>query len=93
MLANVATMVGLLGTISGLITSFKAVSKADAALKRQFLSSSRESLERDIVRSGSCDSCDGIFLILSGRQNQLIEQTTEKCGKLTEILTSSRYSN
>jgi len=29
------------------------------------------------------------FSILSGRQNQLIEQTTEKCGKLTEILTSS----
>jgi biopolymer transport protein ExbB/TolQ len=35
--ANVATLVGLLGTISGMITSFSAVANADAATKAAML--------------------------------------------------------
>ncbi len=90
MLANVATMVGLLGTISGLITSFKAVSKADAALKQQLLSSGiAESLNATLLGLVVAIPAMVFFSVLSGRQNQLIEQTTEKCGKLTEVLTSS----
>lgn len=38
MFANVATLMGLLGTIAGLIQSFSAISKADPALKAQILS-------------------------------------------------------
>jgi len=38
MLSNVATLMGLLGTISGLIQSFAAVSDADAATKATLLS-------------------------------------------------------
>ncbi len=90
MLANVATMIGLLGTISGLITSFKAVSKADAALKQQLLSSGiAESLNTTLLGLVVAIPAMVFFSVLSSRQNQLIEQTTEKCGKLTEILTSS----
>src|SRR5688572_24371876 len=36
-LANIATLVGLLGTISGLIKSFSAVAHAEAAQKAQLL--------------------------------------------------------
>lgn len=38
MLGNVATLTGLLGTITGMITSFAAVSQADAASKASLLS-------------------------------------------------------
>lgn len=90
MLANVATMIGLLGTISGLIRSFKAVSTADAALKQQLLSSGiAESLNATLLGLVVAIPAMVFFSVLSGRQNQLIEQTTEKCGKLTEVLTSS----
>ncbi|NUM59235.1 MAG: MotA/TolQ/ExbB proton channel family protein [Bdellovibrionaceae bacterium] len=90
MLANVATMIGLLGTISGLITSFKAVAKADAALKQQLLSSGiAESLNTTLLGLVVAIPAMVFFSILTGRQNQLIEQTTEKCGKLTELLTSA----
>lgn len=90
MLANVATMIGLLGTISGLISSFKAVASADAALKQQLLSSGiAESLNTTLLGLVVAIPSMVFFSILSSRQNQLIEQTTEKCGKLTELLTSS----
>lgn len=90
MLANVATMVGLLGTISGLITSFKAVAKADAALKQQLLSSGiAESLNTTLLGLVVAIPAMVFFSVLTGRQNHLIEETTEKCGKLTELLTSS----
>lgn len=39
MFANIATLLGLLGTISGLITAFKSVSLADPSLKQQMLAS------------------------------------------------------
>lgn len=39
-LANIATLLGLLGTIIGLITAFDAVSGADPALKAELLSGS-----------------------------------------------------
>lgn len=39
-LANIATLLGLLGTIMGLIEAFKAVSKVDPALKAEILSES-----------------------------------------------------
>ncbi|VAW61596.1 MotA/TolQ/ExbB proton channel family protein [hydrothermal vent metagenome] len=40
MFANVATLLGLLGTISGLITAFTAVAKVDPSLKAEILSGS-----------------------------------------------------
>ena len=39
MFANIATLLGLLGTISGLITAFRSVSLADPSLKQQMLAS------------------------------------------------------
>ena len=39
MIANVATLFGLLGTIGGLISSFEAVASADAATKQSLLAS------------------------------------------------------
>ena len=40
MFANIATLLGLLGTIIGLIEAFTAVSKVDPAQKAEILSSS-----------------------------------------------------
>lgn len=90
MLANVATLMGLLGTIHGLILSFKAVAQADPATKQQLLADGISvSMYTTALGLAVAIPAMVFFSFLTARQNQLIEQTTEKCSKLTELLTSS----
>jgi len=90
MLANVATLMGLLGTIHGLILSFSAVALADPAQKAAMLASgiavSMYATALGLVVAIPAMVC---FSFLISRQNQLVEQLTEKCGKLAELLTGS----
>lgn len=92
MLANVATLLGLLGTIHGLILSFKAVAAADAASK-QVLLANGISVSMYTTALGLAVAIPAMvaFSILINRQNILAEETIEKCNKLTELLTSSRF--
>lgn len=90
MLANVATLLGLLGTIHGLILSFEAVSKADPATKQALLANGISvSMYTTALGLAVAIPAMVFFSFLTSKQNHLIEQATEKCGKLTEILTSS----
>jgi biopolymer transport protein ExbB len=90
MLANVATQLGLLGTIYGLILAFQAVSQADPATKQQLLSSGISvSLYTTALGLAVAIPVMVAYSFLFARQNELLEQLQEKCGKLTELLTGS----
>ncbi len=90
MLANVATLLGLLGTIHGLILSFEAVAQADPAAKQHLLANGISvSMYTTALGLAVAIPAMVFYSFLVARQNQLIEQTTEKCSKLTELLTSS----
>lgn len=90
MLANVATLLGLLGTIHGLILSFEAVAQADPATKQALLAKGI-ALSMYTTALGLAVAIPAMvaFSFLTSRQNELLEQLTEKCSKLTETLTSS----
>lgn len=90
MLANVATLLGLLGTIHGLILSFEAVAQADPAQKQAMLANGISvSMYTTALGLAVAIPAMVLFSFLTSRQNQLIEQIAEKCSKLTELLTSS----
>jgi biopolymer transport protein ExbB len=90
MLANVATLLGLLGTIHGLILSFQAVAQADPAQKQAMLASGiAVSMYTTALGLAVAIPAMVTYSFLVSRQNELLEQLTEKCSKLTEVLTSS----
>lgn len=90
MLANVATQLGLLGTIYGLILAFKAVAQADPATKQLLLANGISvSLYTTALGLAVAIPVMVFYSFLFSRQNVLLEQLQEKCGKLTEILTGS----
>ncbi len=90
MLANVSTLLGLLGTIHGLILSFQAVAQADPAEKQAMLASGiAVSMYTTALGLAVAIPAMVAFSFLTSRQNQLLEQMTEKCSKLAEVLTSS----
>jgi len=90
MFANVATLLGLLGTIHGLILSFAAVSQADPSQKQAMLAHGI-SVSMYTTALGLVVAIPSMvaYSILVSRQNELLEQLTEKTGKLTELLTTS----
>jgi biopolymer transport protein ExbB/TolQ len=90
MIANVATLLGLLGTIHGLILSFSAVSQADPSQKQALLAHG--------ISVSMYDTALGLvvaipsmvaYSFLVSRQNTLLEQLTCESGKLVELLTTS----
>jgi biopolymer transport protein ExbB/TolQ len=89
MLANVATLLGLLGTIHGLILSFQAVAQADPAQKQAMLAHGI-SVSMYTTALGLVVAIPAMvaYSFLVSRQNLLLEQITEKTGKLTELLTT-----
>ncbi|WP_409477639.1 MotA/TolQ/ExbB proton channel family protein [Pseudobdellovibrio sp. HCB154] len=90
MLANVATLLGLLGTIHGLILSFQAVAQADPATKQQMLANGiAVSMYTTALGLAVAIPAMVLYSFLISRQNELLEQLQEKCSKLTETLTSS----
>lgn len=94
MLANVATLLGLLGTIHGLILSFQAVATADPAQKQALLAHGISvSMYTTALGLAVAIPAMVFFSFLTSRQNQLIEQLTEKSSKLTELLTSAHIPN
>ena len=90
MLANVATLLGLLGTIHGLILSFQAVAIADPAQKQALLANGiAVSMYTTALGLAVAIPAMVAFSFLVSKQNELLEQLTEKCSKLTELLTNS----
>lgn len=94
MLANVATLLGLLGTIHGLILSFQAVAQADPAQKQALLAQGISvSMYTTALGLAVAIPAMVFFSFLTSRQNELMEEMMEKCGKLAELLTSAHIPN
>lgn len=90
MLANVATLLGLLGTIHGLILSFQAVAQADPAQKQALLANGISvSMYTTALGLAVAIPTMVAFSFLVSKQNELLEQLQEKTSKLTEVLTNS----
>jgi biopolymer transport protein ExbB len=90
MLANVSTLLGLLGTIHGLILSFQAVAQADPATKQALLASGiAVSMYTTALGLAVAIPAMVAFSFLTSRQNQLLEELAEKSSKLSETLTGS----
>ncbi len=90
MLANVATLLGLLGTIAGLIESFAAVANVDAATKSQLLAQGI-STAMNATASGLAVAIPAMiaFSILQSKANRLADQV-EQCAMVTHDILSSR---
>lgn len=90
MLANVATLLGLLGTIHGLILSFQAVATADPSQKQALLAHGI-SVSMYTTALGLTVAIPVMiaYSFLVSRQNQLGEELYEQVQKLEETITGS----
>lgn len=92
MIANVATLVGLLGTIHGLITSFQALSFADPSQKQTLLAQGI-SLSMNTTALGLVVAIPImiVYSVLQARQNKLIETLVSDSAKVVDLLVSRNY--
>ena len=87
MVANVATLTGLLGTIWGLITSFEAVAHADASQKAALLSGGI-AMAMNTTAFGLIVAipCMIAFAFLHERTNDLIDEINESVAKIFQFI-------
>jgi biopolymer transport protein ExbB/TolQ len=89
MIANVSTLLGLLGTIMGLIESFKGVAQADAAAKQDILSKGI-AVAMFTTAFGLVAAIPAMisFTILQSRQNTVISTIETKATDLFNYLSA-----
>jgi len=87
MTANVATLLGLLGTVWGLIQSFQAVAHADAAQKAALLSSGI-SVAMNTTAFGLITAipCMIAYAFLHEKTNELIDEINENVARIYQYL-------
>lgn len=92
MLANVATLMGLLGTITGLIMAFQAVSFADPSQKQVVLAQGISMAMNTTALGLSVAIPVMIFYaFLHTRQNRILEEVSEHSAKVVDLLTTRHY--
>jgi biopolymer transport protein ExbB/TolQ len=90
-LANIATLVGLLGTISGLIKSFAAVAHAEPAQKAQLLSLGiSEAMYNTALGLGIAVLCMFFHMILHGWAKRIKHDLERATTRLENLLTLKR---
>jgi biopolymer transport protein ExbB len=86
-IANITTLLGLLGTISGLISSFEAVASLSGAAKQQELA---KGISHALFATGFGLGVALVAMlfhgILSGKANKVQDQTLEFASKILELL-------
>lgn len=92
MIANVATLLGLLGTIAGLISSFKAVASADAATKQSLLAQGI-SMSMNATALGLLVAIPVMiaYSILTGRANKVMDELDKGAGRTLAMLHGRIY--
>jgi biopolymer transport protein ExbB len=92
LIANIATLLGLLGTIYGLIKSFAAIAVADPAQRQTILSAGIS----EAMNATAFGLMTAIFTmiahsILSNKANQILEEIDEFGVKLLDLLSARKY--
>ncbi len=92
LIANISTLLGLLGTISGLIKSFASLEAADPAQRQAILSAGIS----EAMNATAFGLITAIFTmiahsILSNRANKILEEIDEFAVKLLDLLSARAY--
>jgi biopolymer transport protein ExbB len=94
LLANLCTLVGLLGTIFGLQEAFAALESADPSQKSKLLARGITlALNATALGLISAMVCMAAFTWLSSKSNQLLEQIDETVLRLVNFLNAQRKTN
>lgn len=93
MIANVATLLGLFGTIAGLISSFEAVGHADAQQKSALLAAGiSTAMNATMLGLGVAIPCMIAFSFLMNRTNRLVAEVDQTAVKTIDILKQVYYA-
>lgn len=92
-IANVATLMGLFGTILGLIHSFEAVAHADPQQKSAMLAAGiSEAMNATMLGLGVAIPCMVAFSFLINRTNQLVSDVDHAAVRTLDILKQRYYA-
>ncbi len=92
-IANVATLLGLLGTIAGLIASFAAVAHADAQQKSALLSAGiSTAMNATMLGLAIAIPCMIAFAVLTNKANRIIGDLEDAGLKTLDVLKLRYYS-
>ena len=94
MIANVATLLGLLGTIAGLISSFEAVASADAATKQSLLANGI-SMSMNATAMGLLVAIPVMvaYSVLNGGASRLMDDLEKGAGRTLALLHGRAYAD
>ena len=93
-IANVATLLGLVGTIAGLIQSFEAVAHADAQQKSALLSQGiSTSMNATMMGLAVAVPCMVAYSILINRSNGLLAELEQTAVRTLDILKQRFYTS
>lgn len=91
-IANVATLLGLLGTIAGLIASFEAVGHADPQQKSALLAAGiSTAMNATMMGLGVAIPCMLAFSFLMNRSNRLVGEIDQSAIRIMDILKQRYY--
>jgi biopolymer transport protein ExbB len=91
--ANLSTLLGLLGTIQGLIQSFAAVAQAEASQKAQLLAEGiAVAMNTTALGLMSAISLMVIHTVLMARGEKMIQEIEENSVKLIDLLSTKKSS-
>ncbi len=92
LIANIATLLGLLGTISGLIKSFAAIAVADPAQRQTILSNGiSEAMNATAFGLVTAIFTMIVHSVLSNKAQKILEEVDEFGVKLMDLLSARKY--
>lgn len=92
LIANVATLLGLLGTISGLIKSFGAVALADPAQRQAILAAGiSEAMNATAFGLVTAIGTMVVHSLLSSKATRIVEEIDEYGVKLLDLLSARKF--
>lgn len=92
LIANIATLLGLLGTISGLIKSFAAIGVADPAQRSAILATGiSEAMNATAFGLVTAIFTMIVHSILTNKANHILEEIDEFGVKLLDLLSARKY--